>query len=233
VYLLNHGIPRTTVDQIFAFSASFFKLPQATKDSLGWTTPEVNRGYLSCGREKATNFDNFDVEALRLAAPDLKESLEIGREGQDGCPNQWPKRGDWESADAFKETMVDFFDTCKGLHVRIMRAIALGLGTKEEWFDGFVDKGDNILRLLHYPSVKVEMFRKSKLQARAGEHTDFGECAEMHAPELLPICHLEGQGLIQNRFNNSSLPRFSRRPPGPLAKQGLCECSTHPGYYRC
>lgn len=178
VYLLNHGIPYATMDRVFEFSASFFSLPQATKDSISWTTAEVNRGYLSCGREKATNFvSDSDVEALRAAAPDLKESLEIGREGPDQRLNQWPKIGDWERAHAFKDTMVEFFNTCNELHMQVMRAIALGLHIEESWFDGFISRGDNVLRLLHYPSVKVEVFRKNKLQVRAGEHTDFGECA--------------------------------------------------------
>ncbi len=159
-----------------------------TKDSLGWTTPAANRGYVTYGREKVTNMaDKSDVEALRAAVPDLKESLEIGKEGEEGCPNQWPKKGDWEDAEAFKETMVAFFDTCKGLHAQVMRAMALGLGIEEGWFDGFVDKGDNTLRLLHYPAVKGEVFRKNKLQVRAGEHTDYGECTAMCTPEFVPV----------------------------------------------
>jgi isopenicillin N synthase-like dioxygenase len=117
----------------------------------------------------------------------LKESLEIGKEGQEGCPNQWPMKVDWEDAEPFKETMVGFFDTCKGLHAQVMRAIALGLGIEEGWFDGFVDNGNNNLRLLHYPAVKGEVFRRNKLQVRAGEHTDYGECVATSKPEPVPV----------------------------------------------
>lgn len=115
--------------------------------------------------------DKGDVEALRAAVPDLKESMEIGKEGEEGKPNMWPKEDE-----AFKETMIGFFEECKELHVNVMRAVAVGLGLEEDWFDGFTDGGDNTLRLLHYPEVKKSVFRREDgvEQVRAGEHTDYG-----------------------------------------------------------
>lgn len=41
IYLKNHGIPQTAVDNTFAESAKFFKRPRKEKDALAWTTPEV------------------------------------------------------------------------------------------------------------------------------------------------------------------------------------------------
>jgi isopenicillin N synthase-like dioxygenase len=119
--------------------------------------------------------DKDDVEALRLAAPDLKESLEIGRDDEEGCPNMWPSTEDEEGKE-FKKVSMEFFDTCKIMHMQVMRAIAAGLGIDESWFDGYTDRGDNTLRLLHYPPVKKEVFDKNKLQVRAGEHSDYGKC---------------------------------------------------------
>lgn len=109
------------------------------------------------------------MEAAKAAAPDLKESLEIGREGVAGLPNHWP------SGDApFKETMLHFHDRAKQLHVSVMRAIAVGMGLDEAWFDGYTDHGDNTLRLLHYPPAPKALFAGNALQVRAGEHTDYG-----------------------------------------------------------
>lgn len=70
--------------------------------------------------------------------------------------------------------MVDFFDQCKNLHFNIMRAIAVGLGIDEFWFDSYCDAGDNTLRLLHYPEVKADVFKKNESTVRAGAHTDYG-----------------------------------------------------------
>lgn len=116
-----------------------------------------------------------DVEALRQAVPDLKESLEIGREGEEGCPNMWlPEEVDGGWGGRFKSEMLGFFQQCKGLHMEIMRAIAAGLGIDGDWFDSYTDRGDNTLRLLHYPPVKKEVFENNPLQVRAGEHSDYG-----------------------------------------------------------
>lgn len=173
IYLTNHSIPLPTIDNTFSTSAKFFERPQPEKEALGWTTPESNRGYVSHGREKVTSLLNKeDVEALRGRVPDLKESFEIGREGAEGTPNNWPS-GD-AAAKEFKDTMLKFHDLCKELHIEVMRAIAVGMGLEEGYFDGYTDKGDNTLRLLHYPGVKKDVFRKNKLQVRAGEHTDYG-----------------------------------------------------------
>lgn len=55
-----------------------------------------------------------------------------------------------------------------------MRAIAVGMGIDEAYFDPYTDGGDNTLRLLHYPSVPKSVFTKNNMQVRAGEHTDYG-----------------------------------------------------------
>ena len=121
------------------------------------------------------------MEALRKEVPDLKESLEIGREGEPKCPNMWPT-GD-EDAKVFKEETLAFHKTCKELHMEVMRAIALGMGIEETWFDGFTDVGDNTLRLLHYPGVPKSVFKRDdgQLQVRAGEHSDYGELRMLKA----------------------------------------------------
>lgn len=177
IYLKNHSIPPFTVSTTFSTSANFFTRPQAQKDALGWTTPEANRGYVAHGREKTTSLtDVAEIAKLKAAVPDLKESFEIGREGEAGHPNNWPSEHGMTDAAAvpFKDTMLDFFEQCKGLHVEVMRAIAVGMGLQESYFDGFTDVGDNTLRLLHYPSTKKSVFASNKLQVRAGEHTDYG-----------------------------------------------------------
>ncbi|KAI9678662.1 MAG: hypothetical protein M1817_005719 [Caeruleum heppii] len=174
IYLTNHGIPSATISTVFAHSARFFARPLAQKTALSWTTPESNRGYVARGREKVTQAtDAAEVEKLRAAAPDLKESFETGREGQEGYPNRWPDGFDEEGRD-FTRVMKDFFDVCQELNVQVMRAIAMGMGLEEHFFDGFVDAADNNLRLLHYPPVRREVFERNREQVRAGEHSDYG-----------------------------------------------------------
>lgn len=127
------------------------------------------------GREKTTDLtDPNEIEKLRaMEGADLKETFEIGLDGVPGLPNHWPDRFDDEGVE-FKQSMLSFFARCKELHVQVMRAIAVGLGIDETWFDSFCDGGDNTLRLLHYPEVSSKVFEANKNQVRAGAHTDYG-----------------------------------------------------------
>ena len=75
------------------------------------------------------------MEALRQEVPDLKESFEIGREGVGELPNRWPEGN--EQAGEFRVTMLRFFEECKMVHVQVMRAIAVGMGLDEGWFDSY------------------------------------------------------------------------------------------------
>jgi hypothetical protein len=59
------------------------------------------------GRERPTQSnDAAKIAELRKEAPDMKESMEIGREWDKTWRNRWPKESD---APGFRQTMVDFF----------------------------------------------------------------------------------------------------------------------------
>jgi isopenicillin N synthase-like dioxygenase len=230
------------VDNVFATSARFFERPQEEKEKLCWTTPRANRGYVPHGREKVTQLvDKEDVAKLKAQAPDLKETFEIGREGEEGLPNNWPV-GD-EEAVRFKETMTSFHDQCKQLHIEVMRAIAVGMGLPEGYFDGYTDVGDNNLRLLHYPAVSKEVFEKNKMQVRAGEHSDYGSITllfqddrgglQVKSPkgtfvDATPISGtvVVNAGDLLARWSNDTIKSTKHRVVEPPAKEDV-----HPARY--
>jgi isopenicillin N synthase-like dioxygenase len=213
IYLTNHPIPRSTVQRTFELSKAFFQRSQKQKNDLAWTTPEANRGYSGQGREKTSNSYDYDeiAQEREEAGADLKESFEIGREGEEGLPNHWPDRFDSDGT-AFKEQMVDFFEQCKEVHMQIMQAIAVGLGIDGTWFDSYCDGGDNTLRLLHYPEVGAEVFKKNKNQVRAGAHSDYGSITLVCLTDLrLWLCH--------SLF--PAFPGYERRASGPISQWQL------------
>lgn len=122
-----------------------------------------------------------EVKKLRSAAPDIKESFEIGREGEPFHPNQWPKEQD--DMEGFQSDMLAFFEQCRLMHVEVMKAIAVGMGLDESFFDSYVDVGDNTLRLLHYPAVKANVFKVNPGQVRAGEHSVRGRSWSSHSQQ--------------------------------------------------
>jgi isopenicillin N synthase-like dioxygenase len=84
VYLKDVGLPKNAVSNAFSWSRRFFDLPTEEKIKLAWETPESNRGYVAPGREKVSKLlSQEDIEKIRASAPDLKESLEVGKEPSD------------------------------------------------------------------------------------------------------------------------------------------------------
>ncbi|KAJ5101831.1 hypothetical protein NUU61_004053 [Penicillium alfredii] len=251
-YLKAHGIPPSVVSRVFTSSTRFFGRPQSQKDALGWTTPQANRGYVAVGREKLARVDEpTSIESLRASNPDLKETMEIGREGVNGLPNRWPDHLDDEGKN-FKETMQAFFDSCKLLHVQIMRAIALGMNLPEHYFDALVGDGDNTLRLLHYPPVRKDVFRDTSAQIRAGEHTDYGSITllfqgrhgglQVRSPKgtfvhVLPLADtiVVNAGDLLARWSNDTIKSTRHRviePPRPAGEDVANEASdSYPARY--
>jgi hypothetical protein len=91
IYLSNTNLPRDSVSNVFSWSKRFFELPPEEKLKLAWETPESNRGYVAPGREKVSRLlDAAEIEKIRAAAPDLKESLEIGKEPSDNYQVKQP-----------------------------------------------------------------------------------------------------------------------------------------------
>lgn len=174
VYLANHGIPAEKLESVYDQSKRFFNLPLEEKTKLAWETPEANRGYVAPGREKVSQLlDKNDVEKLRESSPDLKESLEIGKELSNEYQNRWPNHDK-----NFRSTMLNFYDTVHDLHMEVMRSIGMGLGLCPTFFDKLCDKKDHNLRLLHYPSVEKDILDKDN-QTRAGAHSDYGSITSL------------------------------------------------------
>ena len=138
------------------------------QDKLAWQDPRANRGYVRIGRERVTqSADANEIAALRAKAPDFKESMEIGRDWDKTWKNRWPEE---RAAPGFRETMLQFFQTCHELHTSVMRAIALGLDLEETFFDDKINEQYHNMRLLNYPPIKRNLLEKEG-QARAGAHS--------------------------------------------------------------
>jgi isopenicillin N synthase-like dioxygenase len=199
------------------------------------------------GREKVTqSSDPDEIARLRASNPDLKESMEIGRDGVPGQPNQWPDKLD-SAGEEFTRIMRAFFDMCKDLHIKVMQAIALGMGLDEHFFDSFTDGGDNTLRLLHYPPVSKRVFKDNPGQVRAGEHSDYGSITllfqdnvgglEVKSPKgtfvrATPIENtiVVNAGDLLSRWSNDEIKSTNHRVVQPPAKPGD-ESDSYPARY--
>ena len=174
--------------------------------------------------------------------------MEIGRDNLDNQPNRWPDQIDDEGKD-FREVMTSFFNMCRSLHTEVMRAIALGMNLPEHYFDSYVDAGDNNLRLLHYPAVSKEVFKKNPSQVRAGEHSDYGSITllfqdrrgglQVRSPkdtyvDVTPIADtvVVNAGDLLARWSNDLIKSTRHRvvePPTPIGEEDNSD--TYPDRY--
>ena len=188
--LQHHTVPQPLVDAVFDRSKAFFDLPPETKNLLQWECAESNRGYVPPGMEKLSNLDtegkHAELQELQQTAPDMKESMEIGKEPSPKWQNMWPAEDD---APKFKETMTNFFNTAHGFHVHVIQCIALALGQDEHALDDYVDGRDCNLRLLHYPECEKSAFANGRM--RAGEHTDYGSITMVFTHKSMTISGLQ------------------------------------------
>ncbi|KAH9936297.1 thymine dioxygenase [Fomitopsis serialis] len=172
VYVVNHGLPKEKIDDMFGWSKQFFALPLETK-MLAPHPPSGKhpRGYSPPGLEKVSQhvYDENELDKIRTRAPDVKESYEVGRE-DDPMANIWLPDG---MLPGFKEASLDFFWTCREVQLTILRALSLGLNLEEDYLEKCHTAVDNQLRLLHYPSVPVEQVERHEVE-RIGAHSDFG-----------------------------------------------------------
>ncbi|KAF8243849.1 Clavaminate synthase-like protein [Wilcoxina mikolae CBS 423.85] len=117
-------------------------------------------------------FVSLYPDATSAPSFECKESFDIGREDDPVTPNIWPPE---DILPGFRETNVHLFTTLQKTAVEVLRALALGLGLEEAFFEKFHSEQEccNQLRLLHYPAVKEEDLRSGGT-TRIAEHTDKG-----------------------------------------------------------
>ena len=156
----DHGIPADLIARAEEKSRAFFALPE-----------EVKMQYHLKGQGGARGYTPFGIERAKDAAVhDLKEFWHVGRTLPPGDPleqfmqpNVWP-----DEVESFHDTFETLYATMERTGLRILSAIALHLGLPEHFFDPTVEKGNSVMRLLHYPPVPEE----AEGRIRAAAHED-------------------------------------------------------------
>ena len=178
VCFVGHGVDEAVTEPAYDALRRFFALPE-----------EVKRGYHVPGGGGARGYTAFGVEAAKDAQhPDLKEFWHVGREFEPSSPwrgsepeNIWPRE-----VPGFQEATLALYRALDELGVTILRAIALGLGLPERFFDNVVDHGNSVLRPIHYPPLP----KPCPPGVRAAAHEDINlitllVCSDAPGLELL------------------------------------------------
>ncbi len=168
-----HGIPQAELDEMLDVTAAFFDLPEAEKRKVVDPDPAANRGYSGEGEEALAYSLGEDV-----AAPDLFEAFNVGREDATGpyydthrrffAPNTWP-----ETPGELRDVWLRHQTNAWRVADLLLRCFALGLDLDEEFFIERTRRAIITTRAINYerrPGSPDPL----PGQLRMGAHTDYG-----------------------------------------------------------
>ena len=215
----DHGIDPALIEEAWSVTAAFFARPDADKRAFYTKELAGQRGYTP-----------FRTEIAKGAAThDLKEFWHVGRtlrpdQSAPGLPaNLWP-----DEPARFRPVLERLYAEFDRVGLRLLSAIARWLELDPHWFDGRVDVGNSILRLLHYPPIPIDAEGE-----RAGAHEDINlitlllgaeeaglELKDRETGEWLAVDPPAGAlvvnvGDMLQRLSNHRLPSTSHRVVNP------------------
>ena len=159
VAVKNHGIAEELIEDLYTEVQQFFSLPLAQKKKYEISGLAGQRGYTSFGKEHAKGSE----------APDLKEFFQYGQLApNDGNGESYPANVQVQEVEDFNETLNKSYLAFEKSGSFLLQAIALYLGLDQFYFEGFVDKGNSILRSIHYPPITAT----PQSAIRAEQHED-------------------------------------------------------------
>ena len=149
IYVKNHGIPETIIQNIREDGLSFFRQDNTIKQEV--KISKKHRGWLGFGGAKMN--DN--------AKADLKESFIWGYQDKKGiCSEDHPLRGKnlWpNSLPNLEKNAMNFFNYADGLAKDLLKGFAIGLNLKEDFFLKTSSNPLSRASLVYYPSQPPTM----------------------------------------------------------------------------
>lgn len=142
VALKNHGLSDDLCNKLYGTVQSFFRQPDEIKQKYEIEGLFGQRGYTGKGKEHAKGRTTGDLKEFYHVGQDVPPNDELASEYPG---NVWP-----EEIPEFKEYTIEAYQTLENAGKSMLKAIAIYLGLEENYFDSRVDKGNSILRPIHY-----------------------------------------------------------------------------------
>jgi isopenicillin N synthase-like dioxygenase len=170
-YVVDHGVDRSLIKQVFATAATFFALPTEAKMRVSRNKSRRHSGYFAL-RGEITN---------PSAGPDRKEGFDISLDPPTASrararkplrgQNQWPA-----TPAGFRPVLTAYYKSLCKLGTLISRGFDLALDLPENFFAGHLRRPTAILRVLHYPPNERIATRgaAANRDGGAGAHIDNG-----------------------------------------------------------
>ena len=146
--VINHGIADTQIAELWQATRDFFALPLAVKRQI-LRTKENSRGYYD--RELTKNARDLKevIDIAQVPFPELADDDPRNFHSVDGV-NQWP------DLDGFRDTVIDYLQSCNDLAQWLLQAFCAGLGEPSDHLrQHFGTDQTSFLRMNHYPLADV------------------------------------------------------------------------------
>jgi isopenicillin N synthase-like dioxygenase len=163
VAIKNHYLTDNLQNNLYDAVQQFFSLPDSVKQKYEDEAIQGQRGYIGKMKEHAKG----------RSTGDLKEFYHIGqtKTGSDPETASYPDNIFPEEVPQLKQYGLLSFKALEQTGIILLRAIALFLELDEYYFDSKVEKGNSILRPIHYyPINNPDLIPADAV--RAAEHTD-------------------------------------------------------------
>ena len=190
----DHGVPDALVQKAWDTAQEFFDLPEDSKRAYAIEGQGGARGYTPFGTEKAKDANVHDLKEFWHVGQTLAEDDPLAATMP---PNIWPSE-----IPGFEPTFLDLYRSLENAGTRVLAAIAIHLGLPREWFTPTVERGNSVLRLLHYPPVPDA----AEGAVRAAAHEDINT--------ITLLLGAEEAGLELQRKDGSWMPIDP--PPGAI-----------------
>ena len=219
----DHPVDPATIAAALADTKSFFALPEAAKRAYHDPRGGGQRGYTPFATENAKG----------AASKDLKEFWHRGRDlpAGDRFSALMPPNVHVREIEGFDASTSALYEALDEMGRVLLAAIARNLGLADDWFDRTVDRGNSVLRLLHYPQINGEPDG-----VRAAAHEDInvitlllgaeeaglqvrtrsGDWLAVQPPEGALVVNI---GDMLQRLTNHVLPSTTHRVVNPSAER--------------
>ncbi|KAI0534847.1 hypothetical protein GGR58DRAFT_481147 [Xylaria digitata] len=168
VKIINHGLDREKLDEVFTWSKKFFRQPVEAKNQIANVTgPKPVRGYSGLSVEYVSRLVD---DKTSKPITDSKEHFDLGPTDDLEFPNQWPKTPELEG---FRPFMENLYEEGNSICLTLLEALEISLGLKPQSLKERSIPNAADLRLTHYPEISINDMRAGHT-SRIAPHSDWG-----------------------------------------------------------
>ena len=141
--IIEHGLSNKLVDKCYQLSKQFFDLEYEIKNKYSSVGSKGARGYTPKGIETAVGEN----------VPDQKEFWHHGPVVDDTFDQKIPKNIIIDEMPEFNKYYDELYLELHKIGSRVLSVIALSLDIDKNFFTPWIEKGNSLLRSIHYPPV--------------------------------------------------------------------------------